>query len=375
MKILSIAPFVGSYPFTPSGGGKGKFAYTLNRWLATSKGCEVTVIPWKEAFGGSQRLGVGDGASVAIEGVGDCIQGSVARTLLKRGFTSKRRLRNRLGEILDKVRPDVIHSHYMYSDFAEVLHETGSAVPSILTCHSGAPYNDAARVEQGLQRSTALVFVSRHDLEFASADHPDIRPKSRVIPCPSAPGFSGSLLPGKRNGILFVGVLEQRKNVRTLIDAMADVENRRLTICGDGPQASESREWARPFGDKIEFRGHMNEAGIRDLLKQAEMLVVPSLKEGFAVVYMEALCCGTPIIGYPPNVREHKENLGCEVGRAFDAATQGPKDLAGLIRDLAGDPLMDSERRSLLAERAQRAYSQDGIFSRYLEMYRELTGR
>ena len=375
MKVLSIAPFVSSYPFSPSGGGKGKFAYTLNRWLAVNKGCEVTVVPWKEPFGGSQRLGVGDGASVAIEGVGDYIQGSVARTLLKRGLTSRKRLINRLKEILERTKPDIIHSHYLYSDFPELLLETGCTTPSILTSHSGSPYKDAVRVEQGFRHSTALVFVSRHDLEFVCTNHLDVRAKSRIIPCPSALGFSGNLpAGGRREGIVFVGLLDKNKNLRAVIEAMAYLEKMKLVICGDGPLAAEARVWAHRFGDRVEFLGHQGEQGIRKRLMEAEMLVVPSFREGFAVAYMEALCCGTPIIGYPPNVREHEENLSCEVGRSFDAATQSPEDLARLIRELAEGPLMASERRSLIAERAQQAYSEESVFSKYLEMYRELTG-
>jgi glycosyltransferase involved in cell wall biosynthesis len=44
------------------------------------------------------------------------------------------------------------------------------------------------------------------------------------------------------------------------------------------------------------------------------MLCVPSSSEGLANVYWEALACGTPIVGFAPNIDELTRVLGIPVG-------------------------------------------------------------
>jgi glycosyltransferase involved in cell wall biosynthesis len=94
--------------------------------------------------------------------------------------------------------------------------------------------------------------------------------------------------------------------VDLLIEAMAAVRARdhtaTLVIGGDGPLAPALRAQARRLGldGAVRFVGFVPEADLAAYYGAADASVVPTRAlEGFGLVTLESLACGTPVIGTP----------------------------------------------------------------------------
>lgn len=155
------------------------------------------------------------------------------------------------------------------------------------------------------------------------------------------PGF----LP-KKNTLLYVGSLTNGKGVNYLIESMPIVWNCYpdvdLIITGDGPQRISWLELSEKFNkNKIHFTGTKNREEIRLELQQSKILVLPSLHEGFGVVLIEALACGTPCIasrvGGIPDILN--ENVGILVNPG------NANDLADAILQLLSDQAIYDQMR------------------------------
>jgi glycosyltransferase involved in cell wall biosynthesis len=101
---------------------------------------------------------------------------------------------------------------------------------------------------------------------------------------------------------LFVGTLEPRKNLAFLLDVWPDVVRERpdvrLVVAGSGPLLTSLQRQARRLGLEraVLFTGHLPEAEKVAYYRAADLLVFPSLMEGFGLVVVEAMSCALPVI-------------------------------------------------------------------------------
>lgn len=99
--------------------------------------------------------------------------------------------------------------------------------------------------------------------------------------------------------ILAVGRLSPQKDFRTLVKAFARVRQKkdvRLVIVGEGEEAGMLKELAESLG----VAEHFSLAGFQKnplpFMRNARMLVMSSIYEGFGIVLVEALACATPVV-------------------------------------------------------------------------------
>jgi glycosyltransferase involved in cell wall biosynthesis len=101
---------------------------------------------------------------------------------------------------------------------------------------------------------------------------------------------------------LFLGGLEPRKNVGFLLDVWEDVARVRpdaaLVVAGTGSQVEALRGRARGLvaDGRVVFAGHVPATAKVDYYNAADLLVFPSLMEGFGLVVAEAMSCGLPVV-------------------------------------------------------------------------------
>jgi N-acetyl-alpha-D-glucosaminyl L-malate synthase BshA len=102
------------------------------------------------------------------------------------------------------------------------------------------------------------------------------------------------------------------KRVGDVIKVFALVQeklNARLVMIGDGPDAGLARQMAQDLGveDKVKFTGVLD--GVADVLRAANLLLLPSQTESFGLVALEAMASGVPVVasdvGGLPEVVEH----------------------------------------------------------------------
>ncbi len=173
--------------------------------------------------------------------------------------------------------------------------------------------------------------------------------------------------------ILFVGTLEPRKNLSTLLRAMARLPGDvRLVVVGAlGWRDDTLGDVTRDLGlaDRIIFAGWVSDSDLDMLYRRARLLVMPSLSEGFGLPVLEAMSRGTPVVC---------SNAGSLPEIAADAALlHEPLDDAELAQHIhalwTDDALHAAYARRSLA-RAQR-FSWARAAQETLAVYRSAAGR
>lgn len=129
--------------------------------------------------------------------------------------------------------------------------------------------------------------------------------------------------------ILFVGSIEERKNLRRLLHACAWLwqreEQRPLVVVGTRKwRYSGIMQTIAELGVRhcVIFTGYVPDADLPAVYSAADVFVFPSLYEGFGLPPLEAMACGTPVIC---------SNAGSLPEVVGDAAIMvDPCDVAGL---------------------------------------------
>jgi glycosyltransferase involved in cell wall biosynthesis len=172
--------------------------------------------------------------------------------------------------------------------------------------------------------------------------------------------------------ILFVGTLQPRKNLETLLRAYARVVDEigwELVVAGATGWAYDPIfETARALGlaERVRFAGYVPGEELPLWYNAAGMFVYPSLYEGFGLPLLEAMACGTPVIA--ANTSSLPEVVG-DAGLLVD-----PRDVEAMAQALRS--LAESESlRDDLSERGQQraaAYSWRRTAEETLAVYRDV---
>ncbi len=103
--------------------------------------------------------------------------------------------------------------------------------------------------------------------------------------------------------LIFVGEISKRKNVSTTIQVVAELNKRNIRtdfhIVGSGAEEDSCRALAKELNVEKQVFFHGWQKGkekIKEFYDQADIFVMPSLRETFGTVYIEALCQGLPVI-------------------------------------------------------------------------------
>ncbi|SME88223.1 glycosyltransferase family 4 protein [Pseudobacteriovorax antillogorgiicola] len=180
--------------------------------------------------------------------------------------------------------------------------------------------------------------------------------------------------------ILYVGSLEPRKNISSLIKAYEtlrlrnpDIKTKLVLIGGESPLFADAQLKIKSYKNDIIFKGFVPDDMLRAYYRKAKVVAYPSLYEGFGLPPLEAMASGSPV------VTSNTSSLPEVVGDA--ALLVSPYDIDQIAATLARvirSPQLQENLRQLGQEQVRKFNwyrVARNILGVYYEVYSGLTGK
>lgn len=157
-------------------------------------------------------------------------------------------------------------------------------------------------------RADVVVATSRYSRDRIVEAYGIPSAKVRIVPEPidlqawDADGSAPIDMPAAPPAILCVAHMYPRKNLGALLKAYAHLQDAGIPfqgwIVGEGPCriAWERLRDALGLGDRVKFLGTISRRELKDRYRKAAIFCLPSVQEGFGIVFLEAMACGKPIV-------------------------------------------------------------------------------
>ena len=108
----------------------------------------------------------------------------------------------------------------------------------------------------------------------------------------------GFALPENAPLLTCVGAMIERKGQDIAMAALPQIEGARLILVGKGDDEAHLRQLARDLGlaERVHFAGSLDHDMLPLVLSASDVMVLPTVSEGLANAWVEALACGTPVV-------------------------------------------------------------------------------
>ena len=114
-------------------------------------------------------------------------------------------------------------------------------------------------------------------------------------------------------------------------------------------------------------RHNVNRGDMPDLYRAADVVAHPSLRELFGLVFVEAMACGTPVVGHNFPATEWIIGHG---GLVVDMERRG--ELASALKVLGGDASVRAAKAAAARQRALDVFETRRVVDQYVAMYRSV---
>lgn len=294
-----------------------------------------------------------------------------------------------LHEYLNNRRPDVVHSHKYKTTFYALLSRRHTPCRLVATYHNWLydtlPLRLYAALDKRLARyCDAVIGVSepvtqelRRHVPAPKVSHigngVDTEVYRPLMPRADAKqglGLSGKTLVG------FVGRLSADKGISHLLQALAAMpaslaESIHAVIVGDGEYRGALESEARALGlsERVHFLGNRRDTPL--LYTAFDVFVLPSRREGFPMVLLEAMACGLPVIATRVGDVDHIIEQG------VSGLVVEPTDTAALqqaLQALLAEPDRAQRMGTAARERVERRFSSARMAREYLAIYQSVMG-
>jgi D-inositol-3-phosphate glycosyltransferase len=285
--------------------------------------------------------------------------------------------------------PDVIHAHFWTGGLAALAGARGLGIPVVQTFSSlgtdarpdrllaGASASARVRLERAIGRSAGAV-IAHTPHERAALARLGVPPQlMRIVPSGvDTTRFSpseSSAERGERRRLLMVSPPHDPDGPETALRALADVPGAELLIVGGlaSDPASELTRLARRLGvhDRVSCAGPATEAEMPSLMRSADVLVHLTPSQRFAIVPVEAMACGLPVVA-SQDVALSDAIIDGNTG--FLVPPAEPAQLARRVHQLLASPMLLEGYGIAAASRARSRYSWERVGQETLAVYKEL---
>ncbi len=305
-------------------------------------------------------------------------------SLGERGFNAKSAIASiqfQLNHILDGFIPDVIHAHTLgFDSRIGVWLKKRLGCPLVVTTHGSDTIipikqgrmdflrNCSNQVDQIVAVSTGLANVLRRCGTNTPVD---------VI----LNGFNVRYVPFNRqkDSLSFIqaGSLIPRKKTDVTLRAFSQIVKRydhaTLKIVGSGPERTKLETLCHELGidHAVEFLGQLPNQAVLEEMAKSQFFIMPSVREGFGIVYTEAMAAGCIAIG------TQGEGIADLIVSGQNGILVPPDDPEAIVRSVV-ECLENPEKAALLAEQGRKdamALTWDRNASCYTALFTSLVER
>ncbi|MBP6685167.1 MAG: glycosyltransferase [Leucobacter sp.] len=299
------------------------------------------------------------------------------------------RARHYAKQILDQVKPDVIHiqSHLVIG--RGLAREGAKRGIRIVATNHIMPENvldftllperakrlfvrwgwrDADHV---LRNAAAITTPTRRAADFLERN----TYRRGVLPVSCglrASDYTAVVGPREQNKLVFVGRVTLEKEIDVIIRALARLDpdlNATFTIVGDGDQRKNLEKLVAEFGltDRVHFTGRVSDEELRRHLTEATVFAIASIAELQSIATMEAMASGLPIVAADAMALPHLVHHG-ENGYLFQAGND--RELSEALKKvLTADPA-EYERMQQASLTAVQSHDIDTTLDTFEALYR-----
>ena len=150
-------------------------------------------------------------------------------------------------------------------------------------------------------------------------------------------------------------------------EVIAAVPDARLVFAGGGAGVDRLREAVAlsPVADSIDVKGFVPEGDLPELFRSAHAFVMPSRKEGFGLVYIEAMRYGLPVIASIHDAGQ-EVNVDGETGYNVDL------DKADTLKDALIALLANTDHAAAMGRAGQARWAANFRFRAFVERFQPL---
>jgi glycosyltransferase involved in cell wall biosynthesis len=224
----------------------------------------------------------------------------------------RRQFEPRLLREIERFRPDVIHAHFVLPTGVMC---SNLSVPVVLTAHGGDAYSQPWQrrdLEQAARKAvtsaTKVTAVSRYiAAQVKRLGREDV---TVVYNGGDETTFHTGLREDARQSlrmtltqpvIVFAGHLLAAKGVFDLVTAAAQLPDLKplIIFAGDGPDRGRLESACRSQGVQGQFVGTIQQVELAELFRAADLVALPSYREGLPAVVCEAMLAGRVVVATP----------------------------------------------------------------------------
>jgi len=242
------------------------------------------------------------------------------------------------------------------------------------------------KTKRDVHRADRVIAVSQHTakdvIDFFKIDKKKVRVVYHGVGDHFRPDVPGeSILEVKKyyristaKYILWVGTLEPRKNLPTLIKAysqLKSIHSEYTLVLGGGPgwQYQDILNLTLSLGNRIQITGYLPQRDLIPLYAGASLFAYPSLYEGFGMPLLEAMASGVPIVA--SRTSSIPEVVG-DAGVLVDPLSIS--DMGKAIMKLLDDSSLRSSMQEKGIQRAKQ-FTWERAAQETLQIYQEILGR
>ncbi len=308
----------------------------------------------------------------------------------------------RLQKIYEEIKPDLVH-HYTVK---AVLYGTTAArlcgIKGIVNSVTGMPYIIVSRKKGILKRmarwlamrwygwavsgkNNTTILQNQDDLALLSSFAPDVK-ENAIVTNGSGVDLERFAEQPKRNqfsdspvNVLFVGRFLKEKGVFELMDSIRSMRSQNVPfemhLCGDfdpGNRSSATIDDLTQWKEEglVDWSGKLDD--VRDKLAAADIVVLPSYREGTPRSLLEAMAVGRPLVTTDvPGCR----NVVEDSVNGFLVESHNPEMLADALAKLIEDENLRERMGQASRKRAETIFDERTVIRQTIEAYCKLSDK